>query len=541
MVHVDRTRRRLLVSTSALAGVSAFGLWPAIGSSATLEDTGQPFTFESLIADARQRAAAPYETPQPRYPDVLDTVGYDAFMGIHADSERALWANSPRPFAVEFFHLDQNARDPVNIHVVRNGRSRRLRYEPGLFRYDDPSLRDKLPDDLGFAGFRLTDTRHDGHEWLAFKGASYFRSPGALNQYGLSARGVAADTGYGDGEPFPRFTDYWLSEPAPGDDAITIYALLQGEHLTGAYRMVCRRPGEVVMDNESHLFQRTPLRRLGIAPITSMFWFSETNARRGSDWRPEIHDSDGLAMTTGVGAHIWRPLTNPPRIQYSAFADDNPRGFGLLQRDRNFDHYQAGKVGFEKRPSLWVEPKGDWGRGHVGLLELPTDDEIYDNINAFWVPEDSSADGQEWRFDYRLRWTDQVALDADLARVVATRTGRAGAPGTYADQPPLARKFVIDFEGGPLAGQRDAGYMQSQVEAASGEIINPYVRRIEATGGWRVFFDWRGDAPDAERPIELKCVLMHGNTPLSETWTYAYVPQPLPSMQPDSGDVKTDR
>jgi len=502
-----------------------------MASSATLAPESRPFDFKSLIERARRLAGQAYEHPEPRYSALLNDLGYDAFMGIHAAKQQALWAGSGRPFVLEFFHLDQNAREPVNIHVVENGHARQVRYEHDLFRYDDPEVENKLPRDLGFAGFRLIDQRQDGHEWLAFKGASYFRSPGALDQYGLSARGTAIDTGFGDGEQFPRFSNYWLSQPAPGDGAITIYALLEGENITGAYRMVCRHPGDVAMDIETHLFQRTPLRRLGIAPLTSMFWFSETNARRGSDWRPEIHDSDGLALATGNGERIWRALGNPPHVQYSAFADHNPRGFGLLQRDRVFDHYQDADVGFEKRPSLWVEPQGDWGRGHVGLLELPTDEEVYDNVNAFWVPDNTDEPNTAWRFDYRLLWTDRAPFDADLAQVVSTRTGRAGEPGTYDKQRPTARKFVIDFEGGPLAGLDADTELDVRVEASGGEIGNPYATRVGDSGRWHVIFDWTGDTPAKGQPVELRCLLARQDEPLTEIWTYAYFPQPLPTMQ----------
>ncbi|MFC3102682.1 glucan biosynthesis protein [Salinisphaera aquimarina] len=525
---INHGRRRLLVSTTALAGVSALGAWPLLGHGADDAGDNRPFSFDGLIAHARQLAGQPYQKPAVRHEKLLNDLGYDAFMGIHTRKKKALWAGSDQPFAVEFFHLDQNARQPVAIHVVENGQARPFAYDPELFRYDDPDVARKLPDDLGFAGFRLVDQRGDGMEWLAFKGASYFRSPGGLDQYGLSARGIAVDTGYGEDEQFPRFSAYWLIQPQTNDDSITICALLEGKDITGAYRMRCRRPGDVIMDIESHLFQRTAVRRLGIAPLTSMFWFSETNARRGIDWRPEIHDSDGLAIANGRGERIWRALDNPPRTQYSAFMDENPRGFGLLQRDRDFDHYQDADVGFERRPSLWVEPRGDWGRGHVGLLELPTDEEIYDNINAFWVPDASDAPDRSWRFDYRLSWCAEEPHPPQLARVVATRTGRAGAPGNYDKQSVLARKFVIDFEGGPLRGLDDDSKLELRIDASHGEIVNPYTVKIKDTARWRAFFDWSGELPPADEPVGLRCAMVRGDETLTETWAFSYFPQALP-------------
>ncbi|MES1926406.1 glucan biosynthesis protein [Salinisphaera sp. T31B1] len=525
---IDRGRRRLLVSTTALAGVSAFASWPPLACAARLTDASEAFDFDQIIDRARKAATRPYDKPEPRHTKLLDELGYDAFMGIHSRTSQALWAGEKQPFAVEFFHLDQNARDAVNIHVVANGRSRRVRYQPSLFRYDDPGVKERLPEDLGFAGFRLIDQRSDGLEWLAFKGASYFRSPGSLNQYGLSARGIAIDTGYGDGEQFPRFSDYWLVKPEAGDESITLYALLTGENITGAYRMVCSRPGEVIMDIQAHLFQRTPVRRLGVAPLTSMFWFSETNARVGTDWRPEVHDSDGLAIHTGKGQRIWRALANPPRTHYSAFSDQGPRGFGLIQRDRMFDHYQDPDVGFERRPSLWVEPNGDWGKGHIGLLELPTNEEIYDNVNAFWVPNGSESAGTAWQFDYRLLWTDRAPFPAGMARAVATRTGRAGEPGTYDQQAPTARKFVVEFDGGALGRLQAEAKPSIHVEASHGRIVNPYLSKITDSTRWHAFFDWTGSAPADDQPVELRCYIAHDGTTLTETWTYAYFPEPLP-------------
>ena len=524
----DATRRRLLVSTATLAGASALGRWHWPLHAAPPDD--RRFAFEHLIAHARGLADRPYDSPESRHAALLDELGYDTFMGIHADREHSLWHGADLPVTVEFFQLDQNARVPVALHVVdADGRARRLDYRPSLFRYDDPELEQRLPADLGFAGFRVRDATGDRREWCAFKGASYFRSPGALDQYGLSARGVAVDTGYGAEESFPHFTAYWLLRPAPEDTTLTVCALLEGEDLTGAYRFEIGERG-AVMDVESHLFQRHGIRRLGIAPLTSMFWFSETNARRGTDWRPELHDSDGLAMITGRGEHLWRALGNPPRTHYSAFGDTDPRAFGLLQRDRDFDHYQDAAVHYERRPSLWVIPSGDWGPGHVGLLELPTAEEVYDNINAFWVPEGSDRADARWRFDYRLDWRDRAAPASGRAQVVATRTGRAGDPGSYDDQSVLARKFVIDFEGGALPRLADDTTLDVRASASHGDIVNPYVRRVTGTPRWRAFFDWSGAPPPSDEPVELRCVLARGDRLLTETWLFAYFPQALPTQ-----------
>lgn len=527
---VDHTRRRLLMSGAAWAGVSALG--PSVSSAwaQSADDSSSAFSFDWLVSHARSLATQPYRPPPEPDAELLEQLGYETFMGIRTRPGHELWENSGLPFSVEFFHLDNNSRAPVEINIVDHGRTRRLVYDAHMFTYPKPGLAKRLPNDLGYSGFRLHDRRGDGREWLAFKGASYYRSPGSLNQYGLSARGVAVNTGTSEPESFPVFTRFWLYKPAPGDDEITICALLDGANITGAYRMRCSRPGDVLIDVESRLFQRQAINRLGIAPLTSMFWFSETNARSGQDWRPEVHDSDGLAIATGRGERIWRALDNPPRPDYSQFFDENPRGFGLLQRDRLFDHYQDSAVSFERRPSAWVEPKGDWGKGHVGLFELSTNDEIYDNINAFWVPDTSAKADQTWAFDYRLVWTDRPSFPSSLARVVTTRTGRAGKPSTYKQQRPEARKFVIDFDGPVIAKLEPDTQLAIDVSSSSGRVFNPYVIPVgTGTRRWRAFFDWTGQAPAHDAPVVLKATLRHKKKRVSETWVYSYFPRPLPS------------
>ncbi|MES1955444.1 glucan biosynthesis protein [Salinisphaera hydrothermalis] len=527
---MDRRRRRLLQSAAAWAGVSSIGGVPASWAAMNAPLSGcAPFSFDRLIALARDLATLPYVPPKPRYGQLLSQLGYKTFMGIKTRKGHQLWENTDLPFSVEFFHLDNGIRVPVDINIVSNGHARHLDYDPKMFVYPDPTLAHRMPDDLGYAGFRLHDARTDHREWLAFKGASYFRSPGTENQYGMSARGVSVNSGEPGPESFPDFTRYWIQRPHPGDDAITLWALLEGEHLTGAYQMRCSRPGDVIMDIRCRLFQREAIERLGIAPLTSMFWFSETNARGGADWRPEVHDSDGLAIQTGTGERIWRALSNPPRPDISLFADDNPHGFGLLQRDRNFDHYQDSGVSFERRPSTWVEPVGDWGHGQVALFELPTNDEIYDNINAFWIPAQPATAGSRWAFDYKLLWTDHAPFPGNLAHVTATRTGHAGDPSTYKDRRPTDRKFVIDFDGGPIGQNEPGADIHIDASASFGEIDNPYVIAIgSGHPGWRVFIDWRGDTPPDQQSVVLHCRLMRGKEPLTETWVYSYYPKPLP-------------
>ena len=313
-------------------------------------------------------------------------------------------------FRLQFFHLGRNFTEPVHLYEVIDGQAREILYDPAMFdgtraESTPPSMKDRA----GFAGFRvqfITDWKDDV---AAFLGASYFRAVGGdTRQYGLSARALAVDTAFPRPEEFPRFTSFWFERPAKDAGTLTLYALLDSPSIAGALRFQIAPGGTQIMNIDSRLYPRKPIERLGIAPLTSMFFYGQNDRREANDWRPEIHDSDGLSMWTGAGEWIWRPLINPAQLHLNSYFDDNPRGFGLLQRDRNFDHYQDDGVYYDRRPSLWVEPEagpnGGWGKGAVQLVEIPTVDETFDNIVAFWNPVDKPKAGQELLFGYRLYW-----------------------------------------------------------------------------------------------------------------------------------------
>jgi glucans biosynthesis protein len=335
----------------------------------------------------------------------------------------------------------------------------------------------------------------------------------------LSARGVAIDVAVADrAEEFPNFTRFYFEPPVDGAREITVYAVLDGPSITGAYRFVMQREKAVVMEIEARLFLRRDVSRLGLAPLTSMFWFSETAKPTAIDWRPEIHDSDGLALWTGSGEHIWRPLNDPDRAIASAFSDRSPRGFGLLQRDRVFDHYLDG-VRYDLRPSLWVEPLDDWGEGAVQLIELPTGDEINDNIVAMWTPRQPARAGSSFRLRYRLHWRADEPHPSELARCVATRLGRGGQPGQT--HPKGVHKIIVEFLGGPLNDLPFGVEPEPVLRASSGEFSNVSVEAVPdgVRGHWRAKFDF---APDGAAVAEIRLFLRNANQTLSETWLYQY-------------------
>jgi glucans biosynthesis protein len=412
------------------------------------------------------------------------------------------------------------------MHVVADGQAARSSTGTSTFATPPDSPARELPRNSGFAGFRLQEPRAGRldwrqNDWVAFLGASYFGPSANCTNTGLSARGLALDTVvYNAPEEFPDFTHIWFDQPSADRAEVTIYALLDGPGAVGAYKFTMERRAAVIMDVDASLILRRDVSRLGIAPLTSMFWYSETAKPTAIDWRPEIHDSDGVALWTGSGERIWRPLNNPPQTQVSAFSDRSPRGFGLLQRDRNFDHYQDG-VFYERRPSLWIEPKGDWGAGSVQLVENPTDDEIHDNIVLMWVPAEPARAGRRIDLAYRMHWAADEPYPTPLARCVATRLGNGGQPGTV--RPRGVRKFMLEFSGGPLK-DLPAGLHPEPVLTASRGTFS-YVRTEavpnDVPGHWRTQFDL---TTDGREPVDMRCYLKTTDRVLTETWLYQYHP-----------------
>ncbi len=489
----------------------------------------EPFSFDRLVERARTMAGEPFRPVEadPAALPALNMIDYDEYQKISFDIRRSLFRERAREDAlspIAPFHLHKGLTQPVGLHVIEGEMARRVMYDASAFSYSGEVTPAKLPADLGYGGFRALYGDREGPDWLAFMGASYFRTAGPFDQYGLSARAVAVDIGLPDTpEEFPRFTDFWL-EPAHDDDGgVLVYALIDSPSLSGAMRMACARGEEqaIRMDCAIRLFMRKDVRRLGIAPITSMFWFSETNRHDANDWRPEVHDTDGLALWTGSGERLWRPLTNPKAVSTNSFLDNNPQGFGLLQRDRQFDHYQDDGVFYERRPSLWVEPKGAWGEGMVQLLEIPTDDEIHDNIGAYWTTDKVEPAGSAVSRDYSLYWTVAPMIgEAAVGYCVATRMGRAGIPGQ--PRPESGVKYAVDFEGGSL-GELETGALKPKVSVgAGGRVDGAYALRVVGTDIWRIVFDLY---TEGEAPVDVRAYLVDGEEKAAtETWTLLHRP-----------------
>ena len=501
---------------------------PLSGVSARMPSgASEAFDFARLKGRARALASAPHVARRHALPDALRRLDWDRYQAIRFRDSRSLWVDDRARFQVKFFHPGWHYDAPVRIHEVVDGRARVLALDSGMFDYAKSGLSSLgIDPTIGFAGFRVCFHTDPKRDVASFLGASYFRAVGGEGQYGLSARGLAVDCGLGRPEEFAVFSEFWLERPARDSDVLTAYALLESKSIAGAYRFDVHPGPTLVMNVSAALYPHLAVERLGIAPLTTMFYQGDSDRRAAADWRPQIHDSDGLAMWSGDGEWIWRPLTNPRSLRFSAYQDRAPRGFGLLQRDRNFDHYQDDAAFYEKRPSAWVEPRSNWGKGSVQLVELPAADETDDNIVAFWNPEETPQPGQELLYDYRLHWGTATPFRPNLAEVVATRDGIGGVVGQKRKY--FSWRFVIDFAGGSLPLIAKNAKVEPVINTSRGTIEIASARPLASTGGYRAMFDLKPD-DDNPAPIDLRLFLRVDGQPLTETWIYQWTPPARPA------------
>jgi periplasmic glucans biosynthesis protein len=472
------------------------------------------FSFASVEAMAAKLAKEPYREPKAIEGEMRG-LNYDQYRALRSRPNTALWRDGKSLFRLEFFPAGFIYDKPVQIWMVENGNAKPLSASADDFDFSDTGLKTP-PKNIAVAGFRLTHplNRPDKFdEAISFLGASYFRTVGREQIYGTSIRGLAIDTGTTRPEEFPTFRAFWLTRPADDATEATIWALLDSPSATGAFAFTVRPGGRTIIDTHAVLFLRRNVEVLGIAPLTSMYLTGKAAPSR-DDYRPEIHDADGLAMITGKGERLWRPLMNPQSLLVSSFVDSNPRGFGLLQRERDFAQYQDTGANLQARPSMWVEPKADWGDGEVRLVEIPSPAETNDNIVAFWVSRWPAKQGERKEYDYRIFAMPDEPVPTALARAVATRA--AGVPNA-----PKQRRLVIEFAGGDLAALRPEQPVGANVSLSSGKVVRTYVEPIPARQSWRVFVDFE---PDGKKPIDMRATLELRGTTLTEAWTYAWRP-----------------
>ncbi|MGV8952581.1 MAG: glucan biosynthesis protein [Cypionkella sp.] len=482
-----------------------------------------PFDFDTLTSAMQVLSQSPHVAATKAEGFFTDFV-YDDYQAIQFNPKQARWAGTDLGFQVHAFHLGWLFAEPVTMFEVDGGLARPMVFTTDDFLYYD-RVKDRVPSHEplpGVAGFRLNAPLNRADlfdEVVAFLGASYFRALGRGNAYGLSARGLSIDTGLGKPEEFPRFSQFWLQKPAPYATEATVYAAMESESCTGAYRFVIRPGANTEIDVTARLFFRADVDQVGIAPLTSMFLFSEKNRGNFDDFRPNVHDSDGLLINRKDGDIIWRPLNNPVRLAESWFAEESPASFGLMQRDRDFESFQDAAAHYELRPSLLVEPLGDWGKGAVRLVEIPTALEVNDNIVAFWVPEQKPAVGEQREFAYRLHW-GALPVDpaSDIAHVKETRAGVGGVSGV--ENKAGTRKFVVDFAAGMLALLPPDAAVEAVVTVTGGKIQVQTLSKIEGHNVWRLAMDI---LPDPDGTVELVAHIAGFGRKLSENWVYQWV------------------
>lgn len=525
--------RRRVILGSALglaAGQMAKGNFSRAAQSLLTSPPPKSFDFAWLKGQARWLANNAYQPAKDAVPPALARLSYDAYQSLRFRTEHSLWAHAGLAFRLQFFHVGRSFSEPVHLYEVLDGQAQEIVYEPSMFDFEKSGIDpNSMREHAGFAGFRVQFVTNWKADVAAFLGASYFRAVGSdTRQYGLSARALAVDTAFARPEEFPRFTSFWFERPAKDSGTLTLYALLDSPSIAGAMRMQIAPGGTHVMDVDAALYPRKPIERLGIAPLTSMFFYGENDRRAANDWRPEIHDSDGISMWSGGGEWIWRPLVNPAQLRLNSYFDDNPRGFGLLQRDRNFDHYQDDGVYYDRRPNLWVEPKpgphGGWGKGAVQLVEIPTADETFDNIVAFWNPLEKPTAGQELLFNYRLYWGTHLPFSSNLAQTIATRTGIGGIVGVKRRY--YSWHFAVDFAGGELAALAKDARVEAVTTASRGLTEHVTAHFVEEFGGYRALFDVK-PTDDSVQTIDLRLYLRIDGRPLTETWIYQWTPPPI--------------
>jgi glucans biosynthesis protein len=480
-----------------------------------------PFGFDDVARRAQELVGKPFQPPGVKLPKELASLSYDAYRDIRFKPDASLWRERKLPFELQFFAMGLFYDQPVRMNEVVDGVSRTIGFDPAWFDTGKNVVSPTAWQGLDFAGFRAhypLNTPKYKDEVIAFLGASYFRAVGRDQRYGASVRGLAIDTALASGEEFPRFTEFWIERPAANARELVVYALLDSRRATGAYRFVIRPGAETLVDVRARLFLREHVAKLGIAPLTSMFFFAENQRPAHDDYRPEVHDSDGLLIHSGTGEWLWRPLVNPRRLLVTSFALVNPAGFGLMQRDRDFGHYQDLEAHYEMRPSIWVEPRGNWGAGRVELVLIPTPDETNDNVVAYWVPDIAVKPRQPFDVEYRLRFQRDPETSPPLGWPVATRRGHGytrGNDGTIG--------FVIDFDGPALRKLTPDAVIEAVVTAmGNAEIVENIVMRNEVTGGARVRL--RIKRLDDKQPVDLRAFLRTGNATLSATWSYILPP-----------------
>ncbi|SUP70563.1 glucan biosynthesis protein G [Yersinia kristensenii] len=483
------------------------------------------FSLDDVAKQAQALAGKSFEAPKSNLPSQFREMKFADYQQIQFNHDKSYWNKLDTPFKLEFYHQGMYFDTPVQINEVTATSVKPINYSPDYFNFGSVKHDPASVKNLGFAGFKVLypiNKADKKDEIVSMLGASYFRVIGKGQVYGISARGLAIDTALASGEEFPRFREFWIERPKPNDKHLVIYALLDSPRATGAYKFVIYPGRDTTIDVQAKVFLRDKVEKLGIAPLTSMFLFGPSQPSAVLNYRPALHDSNGLSIHAGNGEWIWRPLNNPKHLSVSTYTIENPKGFGLLQRGREFSQYEDLDDRYDLRPSAWVEPRGDWGKGKVELVEIPTADETNDNIVAFWTPDVLPDAKTSLDLNYRLHFTrDEDKLhspDVGYVKQTLRSTGDV-KQSNLIREPDGSVAFLVDFIGPALKSQDENAPLASQVSIdENGELIENSVRYNPVTKGWRLTL--RLKVKDAKKPIEMRAALVNGDKTLTETWSY---------------------
>ena len=494
----------------------------------------QESLFEVISARAKKLAEQEYAPPKNIELEALNNIDYQDYRSIRFKQDKSVWKDEGL-YELQLFHPGFLYKTPVTINTVEGDSKRnRLPFSTDFYQYDGTAapLKDEIAKSvagtqLGHAGFRLhypINTNEYKDEVMVFQGASYFRVVGPNQVYGLSARGLAIDTAETSGEEFPMFKEFWLVKPQAEQTNITIFALLDSPSVSGAYKFDIDPTTSMLVDVDMQIFARKDIKKLGVAPLTSMFYHGENSTKFFDDYRPEVHDSDGLLTQSADNKWVWRPLNNPTQLSVTSFSYTNPKGFGLAQRDRDFNNYLDTEAHYHDRPSLWIEPKGEWGNGRVELVEIPTDTETNDNIVSYWVPEKPMKAGDSLKLSYKMSTFNAHLTQHQKARVTRTRIGSAALPGEDNPPPQSHRQFTVDFAGPDLNNLSEKLTLEADIQLTTGEVRDVTVQKLPKSLGWRVAFKI---APQDDQPVDMRLSLKLRDKEISEVWSYVWYPNDI--------------
>lgn len=493
-----------------------------------VKNTNQPQesapVLQSVIEAARESAQGTYKENDHGLNKALKAIDYQTYRAIRFKPEKSVWRDK-KDYEIQLFHRGFLYNNPITVHTIgEDNQPKQLHFKRDMFRYDGEAapLAELTGNNTGYAGFRIHyPIKNDEYkdEFAVFLGASYFRLVGKHQVYGISARGLAIDTALPKGEEFPHFTEFWIVEPKK-DQPITVYARLESPSVAGAYRFVIHPDIDTTVDVQSWLFAREDVQKLGVAPFTSMFLYGENSQKRYDDYRPEVHDSDGVFMVTHTGEEIWRPLTNPSHLQITSLSDSAPKGFGMFQRDGHWENYLDAEANYHLRPSLWVKPQAGFEQGRLEVVEIPTDSEVHDNVVAYWIPDAPLLEGESRYFAYQLSTKEQYAFASNVATVLRTRQGKAVLPGDEFEDERLntTRQFSVDFA---VPGKLDINPddLTFVVQGINGEVSHVRVYAVDNGREWRGTFMV---TPKEGKTVDMRAFIEAEGKRVSEVWNYVY-------------------